>query len=278
MASRSAMYRNQDYKTSMNSSNSNLDQYPSQQQLNSQGDGPYAQRSSAQSNSYAQRSSAQSGGPYAQQGSAQSDGPYAQRSSAQSGGPYAQQGSAQSGGPYAQEVPYAMESRNTNIDPRWKNNQINVEKRVPNDIYPSVIRDQQQKQQMILQQQRKQKEMKRRYYENYKNHIVQNDNSKMPQAKMPQAFYKRSASSNKATTNKYNPNMNEIVDSIFSSASEYLQALDDKDNELNPVAEAVTSRKLDCNDKTIYIIIIIILCIVIFLLVYKLYKNSRKSD
>jgi len=77
MASRSAMYRNQDYKTSMNSSNSNLDQYPSQQQLNSQ-DGPYAQQGSAQSNSYAQRSSAQRGGPYALRRTAKSESQYKQ--------------------------------------------------------------------------------------------------------------------------------------------------------------------------------------------------------
>jgi len=277
VGNRSAMYRNQDYKTSMNSSNSNLDSYSSQQQLNSQGDGPYAHRSNAQSNTYTQQMSGQ-GGPYAQRSSAQSN-PYAQQMNGQ-GGPYAQRSSAQSGSYSQEEVPYATESRNTSIDPRWKNNQINIEQRVPNNMYPSVIRDNQeyekQKQQMILQQQRKQQqEMKRRYYENYKNHIVQNNNDS--KYKMPQAFYKRSSASTKATNSKYNPSMKDIVDSIFSSASQYVEALDDKDNELNPVAEALTSRKLDCNDKAIYIIIIIILCIVIFLLVYKLYKKSKSE-
>ena len=251
VGNRSAMYRNQDYKTSMNSSNSNLESYSSQQ-LNSQGGSPHTHRSSAQSGSYAQQMNGQ-GGP--------------RHSSSTQSGSYAQE-----------EVPYTMESHNTSIDPRWKNNQINIEQRVPNNVYPSVIRDNQdyEKQQMILQQ-RKQQEMKRRYYENYKNHIVQNDNSKMPQAKNPQAFYKRSSASNKATNSKYNPSMKEIVDSIFTSASQYVEALDDKDNELNPVAEALTSRKLDCNDKAIYIIIIIILCIVIFLLVYKLFKKSKSE-
>jgi hypothetical protein len=280
MASRSAMYRNQDYKTSMNTSNSNLDSYSSQQQLGAQV--PYAQRSSAQSDPYAQQLSVQGGngqyqmssqnanrGPYAQQ--QMNYGPYAQRSSAQSN-PYSDEEDEDD---YDDEVPYAMENHNRAMDPRWKNNEIHVE-RVPNNMYPSVIRDNQEyeKHQMLLQQQ-KQQEMKRRYYENYKNHIVNdNDNDKYNQQ---QAFYKRSSAASKATNSKYNPSMKDIVDNIFSSASQYIEALDDKNNDLNPIAEAMTNRKLDCSNKLTYIIIIIILCVVIFLLVYKLFKKS-KSD
>ena len=61
-----------------------------------------------------------------------------------------------------------------------------------------------------------------------------------------------------------------VANSIFKTASSYIDALDDDDHPLHNVAKGLLGDSMPTCDKTIYIVIIIILCIAIACLLYRM--------
>ena len=242
MASRSAMYRTQDYKTSSDVSNSYNTLHNNREQPNHQGNPNQGGHNQGSSNPVDNQQG--------QVGRHQDNTQMGHHSQIRKGPPP---------NPRTQIANINQgNNQRTPIDPRWEDNKIG--RKIPNDMYPSMIRHTQQEQQQEQQQ-----------HNDYKNHIVNNKSYKMPNA-----FYKRSSANQ--IPKKYNPpqpSIINIIDDIFDSASSYIQALDNKDDPLHSVAEALTSRKLNSSDKLVYIVIIIILALVVFLLLYKIFKHEK---